>query len=403
MGAIFFLGGCSLPSPSAAIRPPEVAGQVDEMAKAVQELLAPGQTVAEARPLQSPDGEAEGHKAIAAEDLDGDGERELVVGYRGPEQGSGVFIAHRTPQGWQKVWHKENTGLPELDVLGVEDLTGDGRPEIIIGWIIGASAGNQLEVLTYTKPEKDGDPSYAALWQTGYHRLEVGDFDGDNRREIALWAKDTGPAMAVEVYRWAPALDFPAGFYEAEDVYPTYFPRVIEYYQKHLQDMPDAAVLWYYLASAQVKAGRPEEALASIEKGTGLKGEYPGTDQWDLVKGQAFLALGRYEEALATFARITARDDSQGPASVPPEVPEKLFGPPYSVSPFLLAQAYYSSGLAWEGLQQYDRAREAYARAVELRSDWILPARALQRLKARPDVDKVTVLKPKEREGASRG
>ncbi|MGI9952269.1 hypothetical protein V3F56_07895 [Moorellaceae bacterium AZ2] len=78
MGAIFFLGGCSLPSPSAAIRPPEVGGQVDEMAKAVQELLAPGQTVAEARPLQSPDGEAEGHKAIAAEDLDGDGERELV-------------------------------------------------------------------------------------------------------------------------------------------------------------------------------------------------------------------------------------------------------------------------------------------------------------------------------------
>ncbi|MGI9952268.1 tetratricopeptide repeat protein [Moorellaceae bacterium AZ2] len=190
------------------------------------------------------------------------------------------------------MWHKENTGLPELDVLGVEDLTGDGRPEIIIGWIIGASAGNQLEVLSYTKPEKDGDPSYAALWQTGYHRLEVGDFDGDNRREIALWAKDTGPAMAVEVYRWAPALDFPAGFYEAADVYPTYF---------------------------------------------------------------------------------------------------------------LLAQAYYSSGLAWEGLQQYDRAREAYARAVELRSDWILPARALQRLKARPDVDKVTALKPKEREGASRG
>jgi hypothetical protein len=98
-GNLFPRRGCSLPSPLGAIRPPEVAGQVDEVAKAVQELLAPGQTVAEARPPQSPDGEAGGQKAVAAEDLDGDGEWELVVGYRGPELTAGVFIVHRTPQG----------------------------------------------------------------------------------------------------------------------------------------------------------------------------------------------------------------------------------------------------------------------------------------------------------------
>ncbi|KYH33320.1 VCBS repeat-containing protein [Neomoorella mulderi] len=160
MGTIFFLGGCSLPSPLAAIRPPAVSGQVDEIAKAVQELLAPGQTVAEVRQLLSPDGEAGGQKAIAAEDLDGDGERELVVGYQGPEQMAGVFIAHRTPQGWQKVWQKEKPGPPGLDVLELEDLTGDGPPEIIIGWTIGASAGNQLEVLTYAPAGKDGSLSY---------------------------------------------------------------------------------------------------------------------------------------------------------------------------------------------------------------------------------------------------
>lgn len=405
-GAIFFLGGCSLPSPLATIRPPAVAGQVDEVAKAVQELLAPGQTVAEARPLQSPDGEAGGQKAIAAGDLDGDGERELVVGYRDPEQGSGVFIAHRTPQGWEKVW-QEKIGPPGLDVLGVEDLTGDGRPEVIIGGIIGASAGNHLKVLAYAPSEKDRTPPYATIWQTGYHRLEVGDFDQDNRQEIALWVKDTGPAFAVEVYRWAPALYFPAGFYEAEDAYPAYFPRVIDYYRDQLQRMPEAAFLWYYLAFSQVKAGRPEEALASIEKGTGLKGEYPGTDQWDLVKGQALLGLERYQEALAAFSQITALDDFQGTVPVPPEAPEKLSGPPYRIPPVLLAQAYYGSGLAWEGLKQYDRAREAYTRAVELRNDWILPARALERLKARPAVDKVTAylaaLKPEERERGLKG
>ncbi|MBE3580791.1 MAG: tetratricopeptide repeat protein [Thermoanaerobacteraceae bacterium] len=407
MGAVLFFGGCSLPSPSAAIRPPEVAGQVDETAKAVQELLTPGQTVAEVRPLSASDGEVGGQKAVAAGDLDGDSERELVVGYRGPEQGSGVFIAHRTPQGWQKVWQKENPGLPGLDVLGVEDLTGDGQPEITIGWRIGASAGNHLEVLTYAPAEKDGGPSYATLWQTGYHRLEVGDFDGDNRREIAIWVKDTGPAFAVEVYRWAPALYFPAGFYEAEDAYPAYFPRVIEYYRQHLREMPDAAFLWYYLASAQVKAGRSEEALASIEKGTALGPEYPGPLDWDLVKGQALLGLERYQEALAAFSQITVLDDFQGTVPAPPETPEKLSGPPYRIPPVLLAQAYYGTGLAWEGLKEYDRARGAYTRAAELWNDWIPPARALKRLNARTAVDKVTAylaaLKPEERERGLKG
>ncbi|MBC7348134.1 MAG: VCBS repeat-containing protein, partial [Clostridia bacterium] len=270
MGAIFFLGGCRLPSPLAAIRPPEVAGRVDEVAKAVQELLAPGQTVAEVRPLQSPDGETGRQAAIAAEDLDGDGRTELVVGYRDPEQGNGVFIAHRTPQGWQKVW-QERLGPPGLDVLEVEDLTGDGRPEVIIGGIIGASAGNHLKVLTYAPSEKDGTPPYATLWENGYHRLEVGDFDGDNRQEIALWLKDTGTAMEVEVYRWAPALLFPAGFYEAEDAYTSYFPRVVDYYQEQTQRLPDAGVLWYHLALSLVRAGRPAEALTAVEKGTALK------------------------------------------------------------------------------------------------------------------------------------
>ncbi|MGB9858893.1 MAG: tetratricopeptide repeat protein, partial [Moorellaceae bacterium] len=74
----------------------------------------------------------------------------------------------------------------------------------------------------------------------------------------------------------------------------------------------------------------------------------------------------------------------KGPAPAPPGAPEKLSGPPYRIPPALLAQAYYGSGLAWEGLQQYDRARDAYTRAVELRNEWILPARALQRLNARP-------------------
>ncbi|MGB9887129.1 MAG: tetratricopeptide repeat protein [Moorellales bacterium] len=391
MGAALLLGACGPANPSATTEAPAAAAPVDELNRAVQQLLAPGQTVAEVRALSSTDGEveeAEPQKAVVTGDLDGDGEEELVVGYRGPEQAAGVFIARRTPQGWQKFWEEE-IGPPGLEALGAEDLTGDGRPEVIIGGIIGASAGNHLKVISCTPSENEETPSFSTLWETGYHRLEVGDFDGDNRREVALWTKDTGPAFAVEVYRWAPAQYFPAGFYEAEDAYTAYFPRVVDYYQEQLRRMPDAAFLWYYLALSQVRAGRPAEALTAVEKGLALKAEYPAADQWELVKGQALLALGRYEEALAAFGRITALDDANG-----------------RVPPIFLAQAYYGTGLAWEELGRYDRAAEAYTRAAELRKGWVLPARARERLKLRPAVDKVTAyleaLKPEEREKALR-
>jgi len=399
VGAALLFGGCGLPNPSATIRAPEVAGQVDELTRAVQQLLAPGQTVAEARPLSSTQAEAEPQKAVVSADLDGDGQQEVVVGYREAEQRAGVFIARRTDQGWEKVWEEE-IGPLGLDVLGAEDLTGDGRPEVLIGGTIGASAGNHLKILTCSPGEKGGAPSYTALWENGYHRLEVGDFDGDNRQEIALWLKDTGTAMEVEVYRWAPAMYFPAGFYEAEDAYTSYFPRVVDYYQEQTQRLPDAGVLWYHLALSLVRAGRPAEALTAVEKGTALKADYPGPDQWDLVRGEALLALGRYEEALSTLGRITAQDRAD-PAP-PPENDERQ--PVYAVPPFVLAAAYYRSGLAWEGLGQHGRAREAYARAAAVRPDWLLPARALERLKARPAVDKavayLAALEPGEREQA---
>ncbi|MEW5762893.1 MAG: tetratricopeptide repeat protein, partial [Bacillota bacterium] len=109
---------------------------------------------------------------------------------------------------------------------------------------------------------------------------------------------------------------------------------------------------------------------------------YPADPSFANVKGEALLALGRYEEARAAFGTVLALDrpPAAGEAGQPPAV-----GRPD------LVRAYYGTGRVYEALGKYEEARKAYTRAGELlpTSTSPLPERALRRLAARPAVDKL--------------
>jgi hypothetical protein len=78
-----------------------------------------------------------GH-ALDVGDLDGDGRDEIVSGFRG--QGCQLSIYQALDERGER-WQKtvlDDGGIAAVDCV-VEDLTGDGRPDIVC---IGASTGN---------------------------------------------------------------------------------------------------------------------------------------------------------------------------------------------------------------------------------------------------------------------
>ena len=78
----------------------------------------------------------DGH-ALACADLDGDGDDEIVAGYRGP--GTSLYVYTATDSSGSK-WERQalDTDMAAAGVV-IADLNGDGRPDVVA---IGASTGN---------------------------------------------------------------------------------------------------------------------------------------------------------------------------------------------------------------------------------------------------------------------
>lgn len=272
------VAGCNyqILSPGNALQPPqsnkrvENKGANDSVELTVQKQLPPGaKLVTPAHP--------EGSAAIQFGDIDKDGKKEILVTYKigeAPGEAGAFILKHGT-----KIWETKGTGY-EVDWAGFRDITGDGKLDVVLGWTIGLSAGNGLDVYSWE------DGTVKKLFSTDYHKLEIEDMPNDQgvtdgRPEIATWNKDTGDAYNVQVFRWNGQ-----ELIAATDVYKYYYPRVVAYYQERVKNMPDAAYYWYYLADAQIKSGMKQEAKNSIEKGKMLNQTYPGKDKFNSLEEQ---------------------------------------------------------------------------------------------------------------------
>ncbi len=351
------LAGCTQQAPTDTGEG-AAAYSAEELTAIIQPFV-PGEAKLEApEPLWPGDGPPE-NQPVQLADLTGDGQPEVIAGYRLSQGNVGVLVLRADSEGWQNVWQKENLSVG-IDRLQATDITGNGRNELLIGWIGGASVGVALQILTWNGQGLNDLGSGLG----GYHRLEVMDLPGiygpDGKQELALWCKDTGDAMMVYVVRW----DGPA-----EDTYRAYFPKVVEYYQERVEKEPQAKYYWYYFGDAQLKAGDPAGALESVGHGMELSTTYPEPERFEILLGRALYDLGRHQEAIKVYNNVLEQWDNFSPSDK---------GTSWMAG--ILAQIAYYRGEAYLALGDETRARADWQQALDWDQDWDKPTKALQKL-----------------------
>lgn len=204
---------------------------------------------------------------IIIEDIDGDKSPEIIVAYRW--EGKPYIIILKCLDNYCYMAARLKGNGYGVNYLGVAPFTGSNTNALIIGWQVG-SIRSELGIY-----EWEGNMIKDLLNEDIYYsKIDVEDMPTgkgrDGKYEIALWTHDTGEAYKVEVYRWQDGRLVPA-----PDAYPYYFKRVVKHYEKQVEQLPEAAFYWYYLADALFKTKEYSEALKAIETAIRLNKNYP--------------------------------------------------------------------------------------------------------------------------------
>ncbi|MEY8745653.1 WG repeat-containing protein [Paenibacillus tundrae] len=210
------------------------------------------------------------HPAIYAADLTGDGIPEIATVYQLNGELYLLILKFYNGQ-WIKMSLTKGLGY-RVTLLTAAPVTSTSRNNLIVGWQLGA-IWSKLAVYDWTDSGlKDLTPDDVV-----FSHAEIIDMPGqhgrDGKVEIALWIHDTGEAYRVDIIRWQNGK-----WVSAPDVYPYYFPKVVQYYEKLTQHYPDYIFYWSYLADAQYKAGMFPAALVSVQKALSLPDPYPSKE-----------------------------------------------------------------------------------------------------------------------------
>jgi hypothetical protein len=173
---LLLCSGCTLfQSNSSLMKPPELPVEQQELKQAIQQF-----TPAQAEWL-SPN-EDESANKMTETDLDQDGQNELIVFYRLPDetaQMEGIILKNKKGK-WTKMTGFKNLGR-ELQKVEVSDLNGDGTKEILIGFSYSAESADSALVIYDLK-----DKQPAKLYESQYSAFFSEDYNGDGRGELLI-------------------------------------------------------------------------------------------------------------------------------------------------------------------------------------------------------------------------
>ena len=184
------LTGCSFSDSSVEelFQLPRMAEEYTGLTKELEALIAQGYEYA------SPTGRRN-IQSVQMADLDGDGRQEALAFFRmnNDEKPLKIFIFRLEDDDYTHYCTIESSGTA-VDSVYYQDLNGDGRQELIVGWRISADV--------QTLAAYSIEPEPVALMSCGYSRFSIQDLNGDGAPSLLVIRADGELGPVAEFYGW---------------------------------------------------------------------------------------------------------------------------------------------------------------------------------------------------------
>ena len=134
-------------------------------------------------------------QSVQMADLDGDGQQEALAFFRmsSDEKPLKIFVFKLEGGSYARYCTIESSGTA-IDSVYYQDLNGDGRHELIVGWRISAEVQT---VAVYTVAREP-----VALMSSGYTRFTIQDLNGDGIPSLLVLRTDADSQPVAEFYGW---------------------------------------------------------------------------------------------------------------------------------------------------------------------------------------------------------
>lgn len=146
-------------------------------------------------------------EGFAAADVDGDGEADIVAGFRtGEKEGEGMQVRWwKNPGNGEGNWKSFAIGNTTFDAdrIGVADLNGDGKKDVIVSEERYPGPDPDASLYWYEQPDDPATGEWirrTVVTQYSLNNLDVADMDGDGDVDI-ITAEHKGPLLRVQIWQ----------------------------------------------------------------------------------------------------------------------------------------------------------------------------------------------------------
>lgn len=183
LALLLLCSGCSFSKdPQSYMRTPRLPENQASLVQMIQQALPAGASLI--RPQVSRD-----LGSIYMKDLDGDGMPEAVAFYQTSDKEARIhgMLWQRSGDVWNQASDFQGEGY-ELATLLFEDVTGDGKLDIIAGYSSGARLNKGLVIYRYDRQKLE------SVYEAPYAEMAIDDLNQDGVKDITLVSLDRGTA-----------------------------------------------------------------------------------------------------------------------------------------------------------------------------------------------------------------